>query len=172
LRAGRADVRVARIFNTYGPKMRADDGRVISNVITQALSGADITVYGSGEQTRSFCYVDDLVRGLVALMRCDRADMGPINLGNPVELTVSDVVERVLEMTGSRSQVVSRPLPTDDPQRRRPDITRAKELLNWSPRVPLDKGLDATIKYFAAEQASTARPARHEMTSATATPAE
>jgi UDP-glucuronate decarboxylase len=159
LRAGRAHVRVARIFNTYGPRMRADDGRVISNVITQALTGADITVYGTGEQTRSFCYVDDLVRGLLALMRCERADSGPVNLGNPAEMTVRELVTEVLRLTSSQSRVVSRPLPIDDPQRRRPDIARAKSLLGWAPRVSLVDGLKATIAYFEAELALADKPA-------------
>ena len=150
-RAGRADVRVARIFNTYGPRMAADDGRVVSNVVTQAVSGRDITVYGDGSQTRSFCYVDDLVRGLMALMHHDGPLPGPVNLGNPNEMTVSELVELVLEMTGSASAVVRRPLPIDDPRRRRPDITRAKELLGWAPSTDLRTGLKATIAWFAAE---------------------
>ena len=147
-RAGRAEVRVARIFNTYGPRMSADDGRVVSNVICQALAGEDITVYGEGEQTRSFCYVDDLVDGLMRLFRYDGRSVGPVNLGNPVELTVNDLVEQVLAMTGSRSRVVSRPLPVDDPQRRRPDISRAAELLGWSAATPLEHGLRSTISWF------------------------
>ena len=150
-RSGRAEVRVARIFNTYGPRMRPDDGRVVSNVICQALSGEDITVYGDGSQTRSFCYVSDLVEGLLRLMGSDVRD-GPVNLGNPVELTVSDLVERVLAMTGSRSRVVNRPLPVDDPRRRKPDIARAATLLGWEPRVPLQQGLEATAQWFAEEQ--------------------
>ncbi len=150
-RAGRADVRVARIFNTYGPRMAPDDGRVVSNVVTQALAGEDITVYGDGSQTRSFCYVDDLVAGLVRLMEHDGRLPGPVNLGNPVELTVRDLVERVIAMTGSTSTVVRMPLPVDDPRRRRPDITRASELLGWSPQTPLEAGLRATIAWFAAE---------------------
>lgn len=150
-RAKRADVRAARIFNTYGPRMRADDGRVVSNVITQALSGRDITVYGDGRQTRSFCYVDDLVEGLRRLMRYDGAVSGPVNLGNPLELNVLDLAERVLAMTQSRSKIVNRPLPIDDPTRRRPDISLATALLGWKPRVSLDKGLKATIAWFAEE---------------------
>lgn len=159
-RARRADVRVARIFNTYGPRMRADDGRVVSNVVCQALSGEDVTVYGDGSQTRSFCYVSDLVDGLMRLMASDITD-GPVNLGNPVELTVSDLVERVMRMTGSRSRVVHRPLPQDDPRRRRPDIGRAKSLLGWEPRIPLQQGLEKTAAWFADEQARKARPVRH-----------
>jgi len=151
-RAGRADVRVARIFNTYGPRMRPDDGRVVSNVICQALAGDDVTVYGDGSQTRSFCYVSDLVEGLVRLMASGVKD-GPVNLGNPVELTVSDLVERVLRLTGSRSRVVHRPLPVDDPRRRRPDISRARERLGgWEPKVALQEGLEATAAWFAGEQ--------------------
>jgi len=149
-RAGRAAVRVARIFNTYGPRMRADDGRVVSNVITQALAGDDITVYGTGGQTRSFCYVDDLVEGLMRLMACRASPGGPVNLGNPAELTVCELVTRVLALTGSRSRVVRKPLPVDDPQRRRPDIGRAKSLLGWSPRIALEDGLEKTIAWFAA----------------------
>src|ERR671910_2985492 len=152
-RAGRAAVRVARIFNTYGPRMRADDGRVVSNVITQALSGDAITVYGHGSQTRSFCYVADLVDGLLRLMDYEGEASGPVNLGNPVELTVNELVARVLAMTGSRSRVVNRPLPIDDPRRRRPDISLAQELLGWTPQVPLDEGLEATITWFAGEGA-------------------
>lgn len=150
-RAGRADVRVARIFNTYGPRMRADDGRVVSNVICQALAGEDITVYGDGRQTRSFCYVSDLIDGLMRLMDYHGTLPGPVNLGNPVELTVGDLVQRVLALTSSQSNVVTRPLPVDDPRRRRPDISRAAKLLGWSPRTPLDMGLKATITWFAAE---------------------
>jgi UDP-glucuronate decarboxylase len=150
-RAARAEVRVARIFNTYGPRMRADDGRVVSNVICQALAGDDITVYGDGSQTRSFCYVSDLIDGLMRLMHHDGPGPGPVNIGNPVELTVGDLVQRVLAMTGSRSAVVERPLPVDDPRRRRPDITRAAKLLGWQPRTSLETGLKATIAWFADE---------------------
>jgi UDP-glucuronate decarboxylase len=147
-RSGRADVRVARMFNTYGPRMRPDDGRVVSNVICQALAGEDITVYGDGSQTRSYCFVTDLVDGLLRLMDSEVRD-GPVNLGNPVELTVSDLVERVLRITGSASRIVHRPLPTDDPRRRRPDIARARELLGWEPKVDLGQGLEATAAWFA-----------------------
>ncbi|RKK04198.1 NAD-dependent epimerase/dehydratase family protein [Pseudoroseomonas wenyumeiae] len=158
-RAGRAEVRVARIFNTYGPRMRADDGRVVSNVITQALEGLDITVYGEGSQTRSFCYVSDLIDGLMRLMQYEGPQPGPVNIGNPVELTVSDLVQQVLAMTGSRSAVVNMPLPEDDPQRRRPDIAKAEQLLGWAPRTPLTDGLRATVAWFAALQAEP-EPAR------------
>ncbi|WP_376099697.1 UDP-glucuronic acid decarboxylase family protein [Roseomonas sp. CCTCC AB2023176] len=159
-RAGRAEVRVARIFNTYGPRMRSDDGRVVSNVVSQAIAGDDITVYGDGSQTRSFCYVDDLVDGLARLMRCDADPRGAVNLGNPVELTVGDLVERVLRMTRSPSRVVRRPLPVDDPRRRRPDIARAKALLGWAPRVDLEEGLRHTIAWFAGDRPVTKDAAR------------
>jgi UDP-glucuronate decarboxylase len=152
-RSGRADVRVARIFNTYGPRMRADDGRVVSNVICQALAGEDITVYGDGSQTRSFCYVSDLVDGFLRLMAYQGPFPGAVNLGNPVELTVGDLAEKVLAMTGSSSRIVTRPLPVDDPRRRRPDITRAKQLLGWAPRTSLEVGLKATIAWFSDERA-------------------
>jgi len=150
-RAGRVDVRVARIFNTYGPRMRADDGRVVSNVICQALAGDDITVYGDGSQTRSFCYVSDLVDGFMRLMAHENKLPGAVNLGNPNELTVGDLVKRVIAMTGSRSSVVNRPLPVDDPRRRRPDIALAAKLLNWAPKTSLDTGLRATIAWFSGE---------------------
>jgi UDP-glucuronate decarboxylase len=159
-RAGRADVRVARIFNTYGPRMRADDGRVVSNVICQALAGDDITIYGDGSQTRSFCYVSDLIDGFLRLMAYKGPFPGAVNLGNPVELTVGDLAERVLAMTGSSSRIVTRPLPVDDPRRRRPDITRAKQLLGWSPRTPLEKGLQATIAWFSDERADDGKAVR------------
>ncbi|MDP8919745.1 MAG: SDR family oxidoreductase [Pseudomonadota bacterium] len=161
-RSGRADVRVARIFNTYGPRMRADDGRVVSNVICQALAGDDITIYGDGSQTRSFCYVSDLVDGFMRLMAYKGAFPGAVNLGNPVELTVGDLAKRVLAMTGSSSRVVTRPLPVDDPRRRRPDITLAKQLLGWSPRMSLDAGLKETIAWFSDERADEGKAARNQ----------
>jgi UDP-glucuronate decarboxylase len=151
-RAERADVRVARIFNTYGPRMRADDGRVVSNVICQALAGDDITVYGDGRQTRSFCYVTDLIDGFLRLMAYEDSLPGAVNLGNPNELTIGDLVERVLAMTGSQSRIVQRPLPVDDPRRRRPDITRATTLLGWMPRTTLEAGLRTTVEWFAEDQ--------------------
>jgi UDP-glucuronate decarboxylase len=151
-RLGRADVRVARIFNTYGPRMRADDGRVVSNIICQALAGDDITIYGDGSQTRSFCYVSDLIDGFLRLMAYEGSFPGAVNLGNPVELTVGDLAEKVLAMTGSSSRIVKRPLPIDDPRRRRPDISLAAKLLGWSPRTSLDVGLKATIAWFSEEQ--------------------
>jgi UDP-glucuronate decarboxylase len=154
-RASRAEVRVARIFNTYGPRMRADDGRVVSNVICQALAGDDITVYGDGQQTRSFCYVADLIDGFLRLMAYEGKLPGAVNLGNPVELTVGDLVQRVVDMTGSRSTIVNRPLPIDDPRRRRPDITRAGKLLGWAPKTPLEAGLKATVAWFSDEMKRT-----------------
>jgi UDP-glucuronate decarboxylase len=159
-RAGRVAVRVARIFNTYGPRMRADDGRVVSNVVCQALAGDNITVYGDGRQTRSFCYVADLIDGLMRLMACDGPMPGPVNLGNPAEMTIDELVAKVRDLTGSRSRVVHRPLPVDDPRRRRPDIARAKKLLGWSPRTPLDTGLKATITWFGGEMERAREPAR------------
>jgi UDP-glucuronate decarboxylase len=148
-RHGRADVRVARIFNTYGPRMRPDDGRVISNIVCQALDGEEITVYGDGSQTRSFCYVSDLVDGLMRLMDHDDWPGGPVNLGNPNELTICDLVARVQALTATQSGIAYLPLPEDDPRRRRPDISRASDLLGWTPRVELQEGLEATTAWFA-----------------------
>lgn len=141
-------IKVARIFNTYGPRMQPRDGRVVSNFIVQALAGEDITVYGDGSQTRSFCYVDDLVDGLMRLMATPDGVTGPVNLGNPSEFTIMELAEKVLNRTGSRSRVVRQPLPADDPRQRRPDIALAGELLGWRPRVALDGGLDRTIPWF------------------------
>lgn len=141
-------IKVARIFNTYGPNMHANDGRVVSNFIVQALQGHPITIYGDGNQTRSFCYVDDLIEGCVRLMATDHSVTGPINLGNPGEFTIRELAEKVLQMTGSSSELIFEPLPEDDPQQRQPDITRAKETLDWEPTVPLDEGLARTIAYF------------------------
>lgn len=141
-------LRMVRIFNTYGPRMLPNDGRVVSNFIVQALRGDDITIYGDGRQTRSFCYVDDLIDGFLMLMAADDEAAGPMNLGNPAEITVRELAEIVVEMTGSRSRIVHEPLPVDDPRRRRPDIRRANTLLGWSPRVDLATGLEATIEYF------------------------
>jgi nucleoside-diphosphate-sugar epimerase/spore maturation protein CgeB len=152
LRAHRADVRVARIFNTYGPRMRCDDGRIVSNVICQALSGEDITINGDGRQTRSFCYVDDMIEGLTRLMDSDRAVGMPVNLGNPRELTISELANLVVAMTGARSKTVYRPLPQDDPLRRKPDISRAIEMLDWQPAIDLEQGLEATIEWFEDER--------------------
>jgi UDP-glucuronate decarboxylase len=141
------DVRVIRIFNTYGPRMLLDDGRVVSNFIVQALMGRDITIYGDGSQTRSFCYVDDLVDGMLRMM--DQSGfVGPVNLGNPNEITIRELATRVIDMTGSASRIVDLPLPKDDPYRRKPDITLAKEKLGWQPKVDLEVGLRSTIAYF------------------------
>ena len=142
------NIRVARIFNTYGPRMAADDGRVVSNFIVQALRGEPITIYGDGAQTRSFCYVDDLVSGLIALMDNTSSETGPVNLGNPGEFTMSELATLVLEMTGSKSSLEHRDLPQDDPKQRQPDISKAKKVLNWEPAVALKDGLARTIEYF------------------------
>jgi nucleoside-diphosphate-sugar epimerase/spore maturation protein CgeB len=158
LRAHRADVRVARIFNTYGPRMRCDDGRVVSNIVCQALSGEDITIYGDGSQTRSFCFVNDMLEGLSRLMDSERAAGMPVNLGNPNELSVRKLVDMVVAMTGTRSSIVYRPLPVDDPRRRKPDISRALELIDWRPGVDLEHGLEATIAWFEDEQNRIAQP--------------
>jgi UDP-glucuronate decarboxylase len=157
LRAGRGDARVARIFNTYGPRMRPDDGRVVSNVITMALAGDDITIYGSGRQTRSFCYIDDLVRGLIALSQHEDSYRGAINLGNPNEIKVLDLACRVLRMTGAHSAIAFRPLPVDDPRQRKPDITLAQRVLKWRPVVSLEEGLARTVEYFLAEARAVAQ---------------
>ncbi|KCZ89280.1 UDP-glucuronic acid decarboxylase family protein [Hyphomonas jannaschiana] len=141
-------IKVARIFNTYGPRMHPNDGRVVSNFIVQALRGEDITLYGDGQQTRSFCYVSDLVDGLIRLMNSDDDVTGPINLGNPGEFTMRQLAETVLELTGSKSGIVHRPLPSDDPRQRQPDISKAKSSLDWEPTIPLAEGLRPTIEYF------------------------
>lgn len=141
-------VKVARIFNTYGPRMHHADGRVVSNFVVQALRGQPITIYGDGAQTRSFCYVDDLIDGLLKLMDTDEAVTGPINLGNPSEFTIRSLAEEVIALTGSGSKLTYRDLPQDDPQQRRPDISLADEVLDWSPHVPLRTGLESTIRYF------------------------
>jgi UDP-glucuronate decarboxylase len=141
------DIRVVRIFNTYGPRMLADDGRVVSNFIVQALNGEDLTLYGDGEQTRSFCYVSDLVEAFVRMMAQEET-VGPVNIGNPSEFTIRELAEQVIEKTGGKSSIVNKPLPADDPQRRRPDITLAKKVMDWEPSVSLDDGLDRTIAYF------------------------
>ena len=142
------DIKVARIFNTYGPRMHPNDGRVVSNFIVQALKGEDITLYGDGEQTRSFCYVDDLVDGLIALMDSPEGVTGPINLGNPGGFTIKELAEQVIDLTGSGSKMVHKPLPQDDPRQRQPDIRRAADQLNWAPKVALRDGLRKTIDYF------------------------
>ena len=141
------DVRIVRIFNTYGPRMNPDDGRVVSNFIVQALQGKDITVYGEGSQTRSFCYVDDLIDGFLSMMETE-GFTGPVNLGNPEEYTILDLAKKIIAMTGSRSKIVNRPLPSDDPTQRRPDISLAGRKLGWKPKVSVDDGLKRTIEYF------------------------
>lgn len=143
-------IKVARIFNTYGPRMHPDDGRVVSNFIVQALKGESLTIYGDGSQTRSFCYVDDLVAGLIRLMRTEDDCTGPVNLGNPDEFQIKQLAERVLALVGSRSKIIYKELPQDDPQQRRPDITLAKAQLNWQPSIALDEGLRRTVEYFRA----------------------
>jgi UDP-glucuronate decarboxylase len=143
-------IKVARIFNTYGPRMHPNDGRVVSNFVLQALRNEPITVYGRGAQTRSFCYVDDLVQALVALMAASDDFTGPINLGNPAECTILELAQKVIDMTGSKSQIVFKPLPPDDPVQRQPDIALARSKLGWAPRVPLAQGLEKTIAYFRA----------------------
>ena len=147
-RQHRLDIKVVRIFNTYGPRMRPDDGRVVSNFIVQALRGEDITIFGNGQQTRSFCYVDDLIEALMRMMASGPDFVGPVNLGNPVEYTMLELAENVLRLTGSRSRLIHMPLPSDDPRQRRPDITLAKTRLGWEPKVSLQDGLEPTIAYF------------------------
>jgi UDP-glucuronate decarboxylase len=143
-------IKVARIFNTYGPRMLPDDGRVVSNFIVQALGGEDITIYGDGSQTRSFCFVEDLVEGLICLMNSGKQVTGPVNLGNPGEFSISELAEKVVALVGCDSKVVYEPLPADDPMQRKPDISQAKELLGWQPTIPLDDGLPRTVEYFRA----------------------
>ena len=147
-RTYKLNIKVVRIFNTYGPRMTADDGRVVSNFIVQALRGQDLTIYGDGSQTRSFCYADDLVAGFMALMNSHDSVVGPINMGNPGEFTMIELAEKVLRLTGSSSQLIYLPLPQDDPKQRKPDITKARQLLNWEPTVALEPGLARTIDYF------------------------
>lgn len=141
-------IKIARIFNTYGPRMHPNDGRVVSNFIMQALRGEDLTVFGDGKQTRSFCYVDDMIDALIKLMNTDDDFTGPVNLGNPYEISILELAKFVIELTGSNSKIVFKPLPHDDPVRRKPDITLAREKLNWQPTVPLEEGLKRTIEYF------------------------
>ena len=147
-RQHRLRIKIARIFNTYGPKMHSNDGRVVSNFVVQALKGEPITIYGNGEQTRSFCYVDEMVDAFIRLMNSDDDFIGPVNLGNPGEFTIRELAEKTLEMTGSSSELVNKPLPQDDPTQRQPDITLAKEKLGWEPVIKLDQGLASTIDYF------------------------
>jgi len=146
-RQNKVDIRVMRIFNTYGPRMHPNDGRVVSNFIVQALKGDDITIYGDGSQTRSFCYADDLIDGMMRLMNTENIT-GPVNIGNPGEFTIKQLAEEVIALTGSKSKIIYQPLPSDDPKQRRPDITLAKEKLGWEPKVPLKDGLVKTIEYF------------------------
>jgi UDP-glucuronate decarboxylase len=141
-------IKIARIFNTYGPKMNSDDGRVVSNFIVQALKGEDITIFGDGSHTRSFQYIDDLIKGLIKLMDTPDSFTGPVNLGNPVEFTIGSLAEKVIKLTGSKSKIVHLPLPQDDPKQRKPDITLARKELNWEPTVDLETGLGRTIEYF------------------------
>ena len=145
------DIRIVRIFNTYGPRMAENDGRVVSNFIVQALQGKDITIFGEGSQTRSFCYVDDLIEGMVRMMECEN-ESGPVNLGNPTETTILEFAQRIIELTGANSSLVFNPLPADDPKQRRPDITLARRLLGWEPHVRLEEGLKKTIYYFAGQK--------------------
>jgi UDP-glucuronate decarboxylase len=146
-RQNAVDIRIVRIFNTYGPHMALNDGRVVSNFIVQALRGEDITVYGDGQQTRSFCYVDDLVEGMLRFMECEGIT-GPLNLGNPAETSILEFATRIIDLTGSASKIVFKPLPSDDPRQRQPDITRAKATLGWEPRMDIESGLKKTIEYF------------------------
>jgi len=142
------DIKIARIFNTYGPKMHTNDGRVVSNFIVQALKGEDITIYGDGQQSRSFCYVDEMVDAFIRLMGTDSDFIGPVNLGNPGEFTIRELAEKTLAMVGSKSKLINEPLPEDDPRQRQPDISLAKEKLGWEPVITLDEGLQKTIEYF------------------------
>jgi UDP-glucuronate decarboxylase len=147
-RQNHVNIKIVRIFNTYGPRMAPDDGRVVSNFIVQALRGEDITVFGDGSQTRSFCYVDDMIDGLIRMMGTPKGFLGPVNLGNPAEFTILELAEILIRMTGSRAKIVFKPLPQDDPTQRKPDITLAQKKLGWQPRVPLEEGLAKTIEYF------------------------
>jgi UDP-glucuronate decarboxylase len=149
-RQNKVDIKIVRIFNTYGPRMLPDDGRVVSNFIVQALKGADITVYGEGSQTRSFCYVDDLIDGMIRMMESENF-IGPVNLGNPEEYTILDLAKKIIAMTGSRSRIVNKPLPSDDPTQRQPDIGLAGQKLGWRPGVSVDAGLKKTIEHFRME---------------------
>lgn len=142
------DIKVIRIFNTYGPRMHPNDGRVVSNFIVQAIKGEDITIYGDGQQTRSFCYVDDMMEGFVRMMNSARGFTGPVNIGNPAEFTMLELAEKVVKLVGSKSRLVFHPLPTDDPRQRKPDISLAEEKLSWTPRVDLEDGLKETVQYF------------------------
>jgi UDP-glucuronate decarboxylase len=147
-RVHNVDARIVRIFNTYGPRMAENDGRVVSNFIVQALKGSDITIYGTGQQTRSFCYVDDLIDGMITYMDLEDPGPGPFNLGNPGEFTMWELAEKVIELTGTSSKILQKELPLDDPKQRRPDITKTKSILGWEPKITLEQGLQKTIDYF------------------------
>ena len=142
------EIKVVRIFNTYGPKMHPNDGRVVSNFIMQALQNKDLTIYGDGEQTRSFCYIDDLVTGLQKMMDSSKENIGPLNLGNPTELKIIDLAKKIIKLTNSKSKIINKELPMDDPIRRKPDISEAKKILDWHPKIDIDDGLKETIQYF------------------------
>ena len=157
-RMNKVNIRVVRIFNTYGPRMHPFDGRVVSNFIRQALRGEDLTIFGDGSQTRSFCYRDDLIEGILRMMQAPDDFIGPVNLGNPVEFTIRELAQQVIELTGSKSKLVQRPLPADDPTKRRPDITLAKKRLDWQPTVKLRAGLERTIEWFRAIDIDQYRP--------------
>ena len=157
-RMNRVNIRIVRIFNTYGPRMHPFDGRVVSNFIRQALAGNEITVFGDGSQTRSFCYRDDLIEGMIRMMNAPDEFIGPVNIGNPDEFTIRQLAELVIELTGSKSKIVEKPLPADDPTRRRPDISLAKEKLDWAPKVPLRDGLQKTIEWFSSINVDQYRP--------------
>lgn len=157
-RSNRVNIRIVRIFNTYGPRMHPFDGRVVSNFIRQALAGENITIYGDGQQSRSFCYVDDLVEGIMRMMNGPDSFIGPVNLGNPDEFTIRELAELVIELTGSKSKLIQNPLPQDDPTRRRPDITLAKTNLDWSPQIKLRQGLEKTIAWFRSIKLADYRP--------------
>ncbi len=157
-RMNKVNIRIVRIFNTYGPRMHPYDGRVVSNFIRQAITGEDITIFGEGSQTRSFCYRDDLVEGFVRMMNAEDAFVGPVNIGNPGEFTIRELADLVLQMTGSKSKLIRKPLPADDPSRRRPDIRLAKEKLGWEPKVPLREGLQKTIDWFRSVKLDHYRP--------------
>jgi UDP-glucuronate decarboxylase len=157
-RAHRINVRIVRIFNTYGPRMNPYDGRVVSNFIRQAIAGEPITLFGSGDQTRSFCYRDDLIEGMMRMMAAPDDFTGPVNIGNPGEFTIRELAELTVELTGSRSEIVHRPLPVDDPERRRPEITLARDRLGWQPTVPLREGLARTIEWFRSVDLADYRP--------------
>ncbi|TWT83838.1 UDP-glucuronate decarboxylase [Planctomycetes bacterium CA13] len=157
-RANKVDIRIVRIFNTYGPRMHPYDGRVVSNFIRQTLAGEDLTIFGDGSQTRSFCYRDDLVNAIIAMMNNEDGFIGPVNIGNPDEFTIRQLAEKVIELCGKNNKLVTRPLPSDDPTRRRPDITLAKEKLGWQPKVKLDEGLQHTIDWFKSIDLTDYRP--------------